>query len=161
MIRSFRLQLSLWYVGFFSLLFILFGVFLYGVLSREFQNRLDERLSSEANTATALLEDELVEEKGDTQKASAEAVSGMRLRASVVAILAEGKVLAASGPLSGAQAEAIASQAPPASAAQAPSGTLIALPGLGRHGGRAAVRRFVSGQQSFLVVSAEPLDSVA
>ena len=34
MIRSFRLRLTLWYLAFFSLLFLLFSLFLNGVLAR-------------------------------------------------------------------------------------------------------------------------------
>ena len=87
MIRSFRFRLTLWYVALFSLLFVVFSVFLHSLLSKNLRTRLDQSLTSEANTASALLEDELVEEKGDVHLAATEAVAGLRLHGSRVAIL--------------------------------------------------------------------------
>ena len=57
-IKSFRLRLTAWYVGFFSLLFILFAIFFYGILARDLEDRLDETLTSEANTGVSLFLDE-------------------------------------------------------------------------------------------------------
>ena len=54
-IKSFRLRLTAWYVGFFSLLFVLFAIFFYGILARDLRDRLDETLTSEANTGVSLL----------------------------------------------------------------------------------------------------------
>ena len=55
MIRSFRFRLTLWYVALFSLLFVVFSVFLHSLLSKNLRTRLDQSLNSEANTASALL----------------------------------------------------------------------------------------------------------
>ncbi len=96
MIRSFRLQLTAWYVAFFSLLFALFGLYLYSVFSHALASRLDQTLASQAATAGALMADELVEEKGDAAKAATEVTS--ELRGSTVAILLDGRVLASSAP---------------------------------------------------------------
>ena len=52
--RSFRVQLTALYLAFFSLLFVLFSVFIYGELSRSLTARLDETLTSEADTAAGL-----------------------------------------------------------------------------------------------------------
>ncbi len=63
-IKSIRLRITLWYVAFFSLLFVLFSFFLYSVLSKSLQNRIDEAMVSEVNTAASVFEDEMVESKG-------------------------------------------------------------------------------------------------
>ena len=65
MIRSLRFRLTALYLAFFSLLFILFSAFLYNVLSNALQARLDETLSAEDNTLASLLQDELLEMKGE------------------------------------------------------------------------------------------------
>jgi len=104
--RSLRLQLTAWYVAFFSLLFILFGIFLYGVLASALQARLDETLSAQANTTAALMADELVEEKGDAYRAASEAAS--ELRGSVAAILMNNHVLASSASFFSGGFEAVA-----------------------------------------------------
>ena len=49
MIRSLRLQLTVWYLAFFSVLFVLLGLFLYGVLSKALEARL-KRLSLRRRT---------------------------------------------------------------------------------------------------------------
>lgn len=161
MIRSFRLRLTAWYLAFFSLLFLLFSFFLYGVLSNALRNRLDESLAVEANTAAALFQDELVEMKGDVMQAASEAVSTMRLRGSQVAVLSGTQLLAASSPVPQHEFEAIAAQ----TAASTATDLALALPRLGTHGGRAAVHRLAAdGAPSgpgFLILAMEPLDSVA
>ena len=48
LIRSFRTQLTALYLAFFSLLFVLFSIFLYGELSRSLVARLDDTLAAEA-----------------------------------------------------------------------------------------------------------------
>ena len=50
LMRSFRAQLTALYLGFFSLLFVLFSIFLYGELSRSLVGRLDDTLAAEADT---------------------------------------------------------------------------------------------------------------
>ncbi|MBV9742223.1 MAG: hypothetical protein JO099_00545, partial [Acidobacteriia bacterium] len=64
MIKTLRLQLTVWYLAFFTVLFFVFCVLLYGALSRLLERRLDESLSSEAGTATALMREELEEMHG-------------------------------------------------------------------------------------------------
>ncbi len=97
MIKSLRLRLTVWYVAFFSVLFLVFSLFLYGVLARSLQARLDQALTSEAEVTAGLLADELEEMQGDTGKASAEAVSEMQLQGTPVAIFEGSRMLAASG----------------------------------------------------------------
>ena len=86
-IKTFRLRLTLWYLGCFALLFSGLTAGLYGVLSRAMVGRLDESLVSQAATAAALLQDEMEESHGDVPASAHEAVANMRLRVSKVAIL--------------------------------------------------------------------------
>ena len=94
-IRSFRLRLTAWYLLLFSLLFVAFSVFLYGVLSKGLRERVDETLLSEAGTAAGMYEDELSETNGDRPASAAEAVAGSHFPGTVVAVVAEGRGLAA------------------------------------------------------------------
>ena len=59
--RSLRAQLTALYLAFFTLLFAVFSVFLYGQLARSLTTHVDERLASEADTAAVLFPDELHE----------------------------------------------------------------------------------------------------
>ncbi len=157
MIKSFRLRITAWYLAFFALLFALFGLYLYGVLSNALASRLDARLASEASTAVGLFEDELGEMRGDVSKAAPEAVSEMRVRDSAVAILEGGHVLATG---EGASADALGRIAALAES-QSAQEFALALPGFGKHGAHAAARRFTSAGHNFLIVSVGPLDSIA
>jgi heavy metal sensor kinase len=156
MIRSFRFRLTLWYVAFFSLLFVLFSLFLHGVLSRALENRLDESLAVEANTAAALLEDEFVEMKGDPDRASSEVLADLRLRGSTVAFLLGARLLGASAPIPPGELDDIAGRA----AADPRPDLVVNLPRAGREGAHAAVHRVSLGGQACLVMAVEPLDEV-
>ena len=76
---SFRAQLTALYLAFFSVLFLLFSIFLYGELSRSLVARLDATLASEADTAAVLFPDELQEMKGDPVAAAHEVVNEMKV----------------------------------------------------------------------------------
>src|ERR1017187_4972296 len=110
MIHSFRFRLTFWYLLFFSLLFILFSLFLHGVLSHALERRLDEALAVEANTTAAMLQDEFAEMKGTVPAASPDALPGMRLHGSLVAVLSGNRVLAASTPIPQPQVDFIAAR---------------------------------------------------
>jgi len=157
MSSSFRLRITAWYLAFFALLFALFGLYLYGVLAKALEARLDTRLAAEAATAVGLFEDELEEAHGDVSKAAPEAVSEMHVRDSSIAIL-EGRavVTAGEGASAGAWSE-IAALAEAHPAAE----FLLAIPSLGKHGAHAAARRFTAAGRRFLIVSEGPLDSMA
>ena len=157
MIRSFRFQLTIWYVALFSLLFVVFSIFLYSLLSQDLRTRLDQSLTSEANTTSALFEDELVEEKGDVRMAATEAVAGLRLHGSRVAILSGARLLASSGPVSQQESAAVVAQP----ARNASPDLVLALPRLGQNGARAATHRLTAVGRSFLIFSIAPLDSIA
>src|SRR4051794_21551373 len=94
MTKTFRFRLTLWNVGYFALLLVLFCVFLYQVLARSLVARLDDKLLSQATTAVALLEDEIREAGGDLPKAAAETVADMSLGPGGLAILRDGQPLA-------------------------------------------------------------------
>jgi heavy metal sensor kinase len=151
MIRSIRVRLTAWYVAFFSLLFVLFGLFLYGVLSNALESRLQESLSAQANTASVLLPDELVEEKGDAPRAASEVVSEMR--GSSIGILMDGRMLAGDSQLSGTIAAEVAGNPRDEIA--------LSLPRLGAHGFRAAIRRLTQDGHTYLVIAAASLDFIS
>jgi heavy metal sensor kinase len=146
MIRSFRLRLTVWYVGCFAALFALLTAGLYGVLSRALTSRLDESLLSQAATASALFQDEMEETRNDPAKSAEEAVTNMRLRAGKVAVLDGARVLAASGPFDAVAAARLSGGA---------KESAYSIPGA-----RAAVCRFSSNGRAYVAVAAEPLDAI-
>ena len=156
MINSFRFRLTLWYLLFFSLLFVLFSLFLHGVLSHALERRLDEALAVEANTTAAMLQDEFEEMKGDVPAASSDAVSGMRLHGSLVAVLSGNRVLAASTPLPQPQVDFIAARA-----AFDPAADLtVAVPQVAPNGARAAVHHIAVGGRDYQVVALQSRDEL-
>ena len=86
LIRSFRTQLTALYLAFFSLLFVLFSIFLYGELSRSLVARLDDTLAAEADTAAVLFPDELQEMKGDAPAAAREVIGELKVHGDFVTI---------------------------------------------------------------------------
>ena len=152
--RSLRLQVTVWYVAFFSLLFVLFSFFLYGVLSRSLQRRVDDSLLSQASTAAAMFEDEMTELQGNKAQAAIEVISDLRLRGSLVAVLQGTRVLAASGPIPQLEVEAMASQ-------PAAHEVLVTRPNWGRYGSHVSLHRVRIKDADFQIVAAEPLDVVA
>ena len=136
---------------------MLFSLFLQAALGHVLEHRLDETLAVESNTTAAMLLDEMDEMKGDMAKAAPEAVSGMRLRGSTVAVLAGRHLLAASSPLGQTEVDLLAGGA----AANPAVDLLLALPTVGPHGARAAVHREAIERQTYFVVAVQPLDQVA
>ena len=153
MIRSFRLQITAWYGLFFSALLLGFSIFLYGVLSRALENRLDEMLSTEAGTAAALFQSEIQESKGDVPASALETVSEMRTRGVVIAICGGEQLLASSEPR---QEEALREVL--ARTAKAGGGeTRLALPRHGPRGSRAVARPVEAGGRPYRVVALSSL----
>ncbi|MCU1235829.1 MAG: integral rane sensor signal transduction histidine kinase [Candidatus Solibacter sp.] len=97
-LRTLRARLTAYYLVFFSLLFVLFSIFLYGQLSRSLVARMDETISAEADTAAGLFPDEFQEMKGDADRAAREVVSEMKLHGDRIAIREGGRVLASTDP---------------------------------------------------------------
>ena len=150
MIRSLRLRLTVWYLAFFSLLFIVFSIFLYGVLSHALQDRLDDTLASQSAIAGGLLEDELGEMHGDTRKAASEVVAEMG--GSELAIFSGKELLASTAAVPTTGLNDIAGQSPTA---------IISLAHLGRYGSRASVHRMTTAGQTYVIAAIGPLDSIA
>ena len=154
MIKTLRGRLTLWYVAFFSLLLLLFSLFLQGVVARTLERRLDESLAVVANTAAALLTDEFGEMKGDASAAASEVLGDLRLNGSTVAFLFGGRVLGASAPLPNGELMSIAGRV---------RSRLVVLPvpQAGPNGARAAVVRVTLGGQEYVVLAVQPLDEIA
>src|ERR1051326_5897250 len=107
-IHSFRFRLTVWYLSLFSILFVLFSVFVYGGLSKSLEARVEETLASEADTAAGIFADEFTELKGDVQASANETVEAMKIGRHEVAILEGERVLAGrpSSPAGGARSTA-------------------------------------------------------
>jgi heavy metal sensor kinase len=96
MIKSFRLQLTAWYLLLFTAVFVAFSLFLYGLVSRGLYRRLDDNLSSQAQTAVRLFRDELEENHGDAPAAAREIIADLNRRGVLVAVFEGDRLLAAS-----------------------------------------------------------------
>ena len=156
MIKTLRARVTLWYLVFFSLLFLIFSVFVDNVAARTLKRRLDESLLVQANTAAALLADEFEEMKGDAQAASSEVLANLRLSASAVLFLAEGRVLGASAPIPpGELAEIIRRTA------NTGSRRIVEISRAGPNGARAAVVRTTLGGREYVVLALQPLDELS
>ena len=145
-VGTLRFRLTALYLAFFSLLFVLFSVFLYSVLATSLRSRLDETLISEANTVAVMFQDEFQEMKGDTQVAANETVAGVRFRG-LVAVAEAGRLLASSAPFPPDEFQR--------AIARAAGDTVLDL-----DRAHVAVRRVTAGGRSFLILVAEPLDSI-
>jgi len=154
MTRSLRFRITAWYVVFFSLLFVAFGAFLYGFLSRALLNRLDGTLQSQAKTAAVMFGDEMEEEQGDAFKAAQGVTVNLRMD-NRVAILAGGQVLSSTGSIFQHELDAIRARG-----AVGP-GQVLDLPELGRHGEHAAVVQATARGQTVVVLAIADLDPVA
>jgi heavy metal sensor kinase len=126
------------------------------VLSNGIRERVDETLRSEAGTAAGMYEDELSETNGDRQASAAEAVAGARFTGTIVAVVAEGRVLAANTRAPEGDLAAVAARA-----AGAGADAVTAFPEYGRHGARASARRAGGPGRQVLVLALAPLDSIA
>jgi heavy metal sensor kinase len=157
MIKTLRARLTLWYLVFFSLLFVFFSVFVYNVAARALQRRLDESLLVQANTAAALLADEFAEMKGDAAVASSEVLANLRLNGSAVVFLSGGRVLGSSAPVSQDELADIVRRA----AANTSSHQIVDVPYFGPNGAHAAVVPIMLGGKEYLAVSVQPLDEIA
>ncbi len=97
MTNSLRFRLTAVYLGFFTLLFLLFSLGLYTVLARSLSARMDQALATEADTAVVMFLDEMRETNGDARASAAETVAGMRLHGDSIAV-AEGSTMLAVTP---------------------------------------------------------------
>ncbi len=107
---SLRARLTALYLAFFSLLFLLFSLYIYGELKRSLLERLDETVAAEADTTAGLLPDEYLEMKGDVNAAANEVVREIKVRGGSVAILDNGRLLAATPGYSPRQDDRVATR---------------------------------------------------
>jgi|SRR5579871_2012874 len=156
MLKSLRLQLTAWYLAFFSALLLLLCVLLYGALSRSMERRLDASLTVQAGTAAKLLAEELEEMHGDAEGAAADVLAEMQPAGQVIAMVENGEVLAGG---TAAQKPGLAEAGKTAQAAGTVD-TVVALPGWGKYGARAAAHRLSYRKRAFTVLAVEPLDSI-
>jgi heavy metal sensor kinase len=155
MIKSFRLQLTAWYLLFFTVLFMLFSIFLYKVLARALHKRMDETLSSEVNTGKGLFDGEMAELRGDAHAAAAEAMSEMKIRGALLAVFQDGQLLASSAPFKNAELSGLVGRA-----AAADEEILVDVPRYEVHGGRAMARQFEVGGRHYVLIAVESLEAV-
>jgi two-component system OmpR family sensor kinase len=146
MFKTLRVRLTAWYLAFFLGSFAVFSLLLYGTLARALERRLDQSLASQANTATALMQEELDEMRGDAPRAAKDVLSEMQPRDNVIAIFERDATLAASSPL--------------LDRADPPAARSWSLPKWGKHGARGTANRFTWSNRPFVVVAIGPLDSV-
>jgi heavy metal sensor kinase len=151
--KSFRLQLTGWYLLIFALLLAFFSGFLYMLLSRNLRERLDESLADKAVTTAGLFQSEVTEHNGELGPAAEEALRELSLHGTGLAIFAGPRRLAARGPefLGDARVSSLLGAAP----------VYRTFPDVGRRGARLLVRPFQAGGQNCYVAAAESLDSVA
>src|SRR5436305_13042460 len=97
--NSLRLRSTVLYSAFFALLFVLFGVLLYSMLSHSLNARLDDTLASEADTAAGLFLDEYHEMGEKAGLAAREVVTDMKVHDHLVVVMQGDRVLAATAPV--------------------------------------------------------------
>jgi heavy metal sensor kinase len=144
--NSFRLQLTSWYVLFFVLLLGGFSGFLYFLLARNLESRVNISLTSGVETVSRLFAAELQELGGDSRAAAKEIVEELRLPFAYVAIYEDGRLLDCAAPLRN-----------------------IALPQatghftipFGAHGARMTMRPSQWKARNFNIAVVEPLDFAA
>ncbi len=156
MIRSFRLQITAWYLLLFTVLFAAFSIFFYEVLDRALHKRLDESLSAAVGTAAGLFRDEMAELHGDATAAAREVTSEISIQHVLVAVFEGNKLLSSNAPLKSAELPSIAARA---------SGTnrselRTTLPQYGKHGARAVARALVVDGKHYVLLAVESLHSI-
>ena len=146
MFKSFRLQLTAWYVAFFALLLGGFSGFLYWRVERSLNARVESSLAATVQTAATLFADELDELGGNAPAAAAEIVRELRAP-SHVAFFENGRLLDAAAPIRGI------------SIPLAPGARLLA--GFGAHGARMIAAPLRWRGREFTIAVVEPLDGIA
>jgi len=154
MIRSFRLQLTAWYLLLFTLVFVLFGVLLYRALSGALYRRLDDALFSQARMATQVFRSEVDENHGDASAGAGETLSELREKSLPVAIFEGRQLLAGSAPIRPRELSSVV-----ASALARGQPALITSGGNG--GTRGLAYPFSLGGRPFVVLISRSLDPIA
>jgi hypothetical protein len=145
-LNSFRLQLALWYAAFFSLLLGAFSGFVYFLLARNLQARVENSVASGVETVSTLLAAELDELGGNSHAAAGEIVQELRLPSAYVSIYEDGWRLGCAAPLR---------------RITLPLATGDSTIPFGAHGARVSVRPFQWKSRHFTIAVVEPLDATA
>ncbi len=156
MSNSLRLQLTQWYLGFFTVLFLLFSLVLYRVLSDSLYQRLDQTLSSQAETAATLFESEMSELEEDASGAAQEVVSEMRMRGVVIGVAQGDRLLVASESLAASEVTRITEQAH----RMHDPGPLVTIRGFRGTDGRLTIHRVVLDRLPYTIFAVQPLDVI-
>ncbi len=156
MLRTFRIQLTLWYVTFVAVLLVMFAIFLYTLISKNLYAQLDAALSRQVSTAESRFRAELVESPSEAASAASEAVSEMRWKDSALAIFKEAQLLAVTEPKYSEELSALAVM--PVTTA---SPTFVWVPKLGSKRARAAIVPIAIGGLEYRIVAHASLDSIS
>jgi len=155
-LKSFRVQLTIWYVTFVAVLLVTFTIFLYTLISRNLYAQLDAALSRQVTTAAGLFKGELAEPPGEAVSAASEVVSEMRWNNSALAIFKGDQLLAATEPKRSKELIAMA-VIPDATT----SPTLVWVPELGPKRARVAMVSIAIDGLEYRIVAFAPLDSIS
>jgi heavy metal sensor kinase len=154
MIKSFRLQLTAWYLLLFTTVFVLFGVFLHHRLAGALYQRLDDTLFARASTAIQVFQSEVAESNGDVSVGARETFSELRERSVLAAIFEGQRLLGASAQIRQREFTALAAR----SAAQ--TKPVLITSGAGS-GFRSLAYPFSLNGRRFVVLISESLDPIA
>ncbi len=149
MIKSFRLQLTSWYLLLFTTVFVLFGVLLHHLLARALYQRLDDTLLSRARTAIHVFQSEVDESNGDAFAGARETLSELRER---IAIFEGQRILAARTPIEQRELSA---------ACSAVRANPVLITGGAGSGTRSLAYPFSLNGRQFVMLVSESLDPVA
>jgi heavy metal sensor kinase len=156
MLKSFRVQLTIWYVAFIAFLLVAFTIFLYTLISRNLYAQLDATLSRQVATTAGLFSAELAEPPGEAVSSASEAVSQMRWNNSALAILNGLQLLAVTEPKYSKELTAMAAM-PVATA----SPTFFWMPEFGPKRVRVAIMPITIDGIEYRVVASAPLDAIS
>jgi heavy metal sensor kinase len=96
MFNSVRLRLTFWYVLIFAVLLIAFSGWLYWMIEREVNTRLDHTITDKALTAAAGFQGQMLENHGDAIVATAHTLVEFRPHHTYLSLLTEREILGAS-----------------------------------------------------------------
>jgi two-component system OmpR family sensor kinase len=146
--KSIRIQLTMWYLAFFTLLLVGFSGFLYTLLSRSLRQRLDASLAGVAATAASFFQGEVAEANGDAPLAATETLRELSIRDVSISISDGSAWLASTG-------------APGCALPKMPAGrSLTTLRGCGAHGWRIRIEPLEAAGRRYYIAIAAPLDSI-
>ena len=156
---SVRFRLTVWYLLVFGSLLVLFCSFIHAALARELQARVDRSLSDSITTVASVLAGEVEENHGDIKAGSSEALEEVKFPNTYIAVVLDGKVIAADPP----ELQDLANAVEAVNRASAAAGQPVMTTGevLGPDGARLAVMDVEVGGKVCTLAAAHPLGDVA